>query len=129
MTIRPPERQELQDQANALPFIEGDDESVLDEKRVLAFLLDIETSDSQLPEHIQLQIDGISVEVEGELEPAEAAGYFFISEDILRGVVSRSVKAGAAQAASDIGEELRQGEAIRRLVEGDPVELDGTSAA
>ncbi len=103
-----PDKSSLRKRASALPAVEGGE--ILTEREALSILEYVKELGSLLPEHLLEQVERVLGESFEQIEmlPGPISNTYHISETALRGLISRAVLAGAAQAASDFGEPLAQ---------------------
>lgn len=99
-----PTRAALRRRAQAIPLVEGGE--IIENKEVDALLLDVERLGSILPEHLRDQAAQILAFAKVEIGESSDGTQFTLDETVLRGIIARSVRAGAGQTLSDIGQPL-----------------------
>ena len=122
-----PSRATLNRRAAALPLVESGE--VIDTKEINAVLLDVERLGSMLPEHLRDQAAAVLLFAQAELEHSEDGSIYVMDEQILKGLIARAVRAGAAQTVSDLGQPLvEQHELEEILLISNPIPGDSSAA-
>lgn len=102
---QPPSREERRQAIRALPLI--GQVSLLGVRATGAALVDIKRSNPNMYKNVKGQIGSCQDEILVDLEPyIDGQGKFVLSEQVLRGVIARSVITGSTQAAYDVGETM-----------------------
>lgn len=111
-------RDAVHERTVALPLVEYGE--TVDELTASAIMEELRQNGSALVEHILTQIDEITDEVNTEIGDV-------LPTVILRGIIARATRAGAAQAISDTGHSAQNVAKIKEILAVDIVQTDKTA--
>lgn len=113
-----PTREILKQSADVLPRTGGNHE-VIPEQVASAYMLDLERSGSEIPQHIRSHLSTIVTAIEADLEPVPGTEQtFVITENELRGALARAMIKGAAIAGLDITAAQQSVDALEQSILG-----------
>ena len=113
-----PTRESLKQSADALPRTGGSQE-VIPQQAASAYMLDLERSGSEIPQHIKSHLGTIVTAIEANLEPVPGSEHtFVITENELRGALARAMIKGAAIAGLDISTAQQSVDALEQSILG-----------
>lgn len=120
---RHPEREEIREAVKALPWFNIG--TPLDSRDALALLRDANDKLPHLGEELREQTGRLIKEIEEELEMSPD-DEVIVDERILRGLVSRALRVGAAQALFDAGQTAQEVHDLRELMLVEPQPPENT---